>query len=467
MTAIKRPLRSKFIFYLILSTLFLGVFGSLDTYRVASKELKIDLLLRSKVLSSAIHHSSMITNNMQQLEHVAEKILSSNPAISTLIILSADNSRAVYEVHTRSYSKEISLLLKHAAKSVLKSADASARLVENNYLFSIVPNNAHMHMNADNPRPYAEHFNAPGKLNSKLLNTEPADIAKVSLDRPKALAESNSADSVTHIGAVLFAFDQQMIQSDIFALLWRILPTTLTGVSLMILLCYSFLHMLVIKPLSVIKETMLRQQQGDESARAPAQSSIEIDVMGNTLNRMLDAMREHENVIKTMAMTDSLTGLANRTLFQNKLEQAIKQALLRQQSFAVFYIDLDKFKLVNDQYGHLAGDKMLQEAAKVLTKHTREKDTVARLGGDEFAIIALEVTDIEAIQQRLENIISGIAWACHFRDSDINTGASIGVAFYPNDALEPDELMKRADLALYQAKSEGRGVYHLYGQKTA
>ena len=461
--AIKRPLRSKFIFYLILSTLFLGVFGSLDTYRVASNELKIDLLLRSKVLSSAIHHSSMIANNMQQLEQVAEKILSSNPAINTLIILSKDNSRAVYEVHTKSYSKEISLLLKHAAKSVLKSGDPSARLVENNYLFSIVPNNAHMHIDTDIAKPDAKHLHSPSKLSSKPLNKEPAGIAKISLRRPKALAESNPEESIEHVGAVLFAFDQQMIQSDIFALLWRILPTTLTGVALMILLCYSFLHMLVIKPLGVIRVTMLRQQQGDESARAPAQSSIEIDVMSQTLNRMLDTMREHENVIKNMAMTDSLTGLANRALFQRRLELAIKQ----EQDFAVFYIDLDKFKSVNDQYGHLAGDKMLKEAANVLSDHTRDKDTVARLGGDEFAIIALEATDIEAIGLRLENIISGIAWACHFSDSDISTGASIGVAFYPNDALEPDELMKRADLALYQAKSEGRGVYHFYSEKTA
>ncbi|EPJ54163.1 MAG: hypothetical protein OFPI_07560 [Osedax symbiont Rs2] len=439
----------------------------MDTYRVASKELKIDLLLRSKVLSSAIHQSSMIANNMQELELVAEKILSSNPAINTLIILSADNSRAVYEVHTKSYSKEVSMLLKHAAKSVLKSTDPSARLVENNSLFSIVPSNAPLKKKISNSKADTQHQHSSRDSSLKGHHKEPASSAKVSLHEPKTLTENNSTESVAHAGAVLFAFDQQMIQSDIFALLWRILPTTLTGVSLMILLCYLFLHMLVIKPLSAIKVTMLLQQNGVESARAPAQSSIEIDVMSKTLNRMLDTMREHENVIKAMAMTDSLTGLANRTLFQSKLEQAIKQAVLQQQRFAVFYIDLDKFKLVNDQYGHLAGDKMLKEAAKVLTDHTREMDTVARLGGDEFAIIALQATDITAIQLRLENIISGIAWACHFSDSDINTGASIGVAFYPNDALEPDELMKRADSALYQAKSEGRGVYHFYCEKTA
>jgi len=448
MMVTRRPLRTKFIFYLILSSLFLGVFGSLDTYRVASNEIKLDLLLRSKMLSSAIHHSSMIANDMRELEHVAEKILSSNPAINTLIILPEGSGEAIYEVHTQSYSKEISMLLKHAAKSVLKTKGSSARLVENDYLFSIVPT-PHHHMKHDEKEPHQ------------------GQVDPQHSENPERHASSASISRVSHIGAVLFAFDQQQVQADIIALVWRIIPTTFTGVSMMIILCYSFLHMLVIKPISAIKATMLQQQQGNESARAPAQSSIEIDVMSNTLNRMLDTMQEHENVIKIMALTDSLTGLANRTLFQRKLEQAIKQAVMREQTFAVFYIDLDKFKSVNDQYGHLAGDKMLQEAAKVLTEHTRENDTVARLGGDEFAIIALEVTDIEAIQVRLENIISGIAWACHFNDDNLNTGASIGVAFYPNDAQEPDDLMNRADSALYQAKSEGRGVYHFYGQKTA
>ena len=446
--------------------MFLGVFGSLDTYRVANNEIKLDLLLRSKILTSSIHHSSMIADNLQEIEHVAEQILLSNPVISTLIILPADRSEAIYEVHTKSYSKEISLLLKHAAKSVLKDPNASARWVENNYLFSIVPVvNDLSHTSARNIGPYAGHVYPHGTDSLKPGKQTEAGTGKEPLNSPKTIVANDVISSANHVGAVLFAFDEQIVQAEIVSLVWRIIPTTFTGVSLMILLCYLFLDMLVIKPIGAIKSTMVRQQLGDEAARAPAHSSFEIDAMSSTLNRMLDDMHEHENVIKAMAMTDSLTGLANRAMFARKLESAIKNAILSGQTFAVFYIDLDKFKLINDQYGHLAGDKMLQEAAKVLKEHTREEDTVARLGGDEFAIIALDITDIEAIQIRLEKIISGIAWACHFNDSDTNTGASIGVAFYPSDALEPDDLMRRADAALYQAKNEGRGAYQFYDKK--
>ncbi|MCJ8299957.1 MAG: diguanylate cyclase, partial [Pseudomonadales bacterium] len=425
--ASKRPLRTKFIFYLILSTMFLGVFGSLDTYRVANNEIKLDLLLRSKILTSSIHHSSMIADNLQEIEHVAEQILSSNPVISTLIILPADRSEAIYEVHTKSYSKEISLLLKHAAKSVLKDPNASARWVENNYLFSIVPViNDLSHTSARNVGPYAGHVYPHGSDSLKPGKQTEAGTAKEPLNSPKTIVANDVISSAIHVGAVLFAFDEQIVQAEIFSLVWRIIPTTFTGVSLMILLCYLFLDMLVIKPIGAIKSTMVRQQQGDEAARAPAHSSFEIDVMSNTLNRMLDDMQEHENVIKAMAMTDSLTGLANRAMFARKLESAIKNAILSGQTFAVFYIDLDKFKLINDQYGHLAGDKMLQEAAKVLKEHIREEDTVARLGGDEFAILLRSPADTAAAAVVANRLLGLLSEPVRIGDEEVFPSASIG-----------------------------------------
>jgi len=162
-----------------------------------------------------------------------------------------------------------------------------------------------------------------------------------------------------------------------------------------------------------------------------------------------------------LAMHDSLTGLPNRALISEELRHAI-QHLAPDEMLAVHLLDLDQFKHINDTMGHGSGDKLLQIVAERLRPLIREADTVARMGGDEFAILQLGITstaDAEALAQR---IIDALSRTFDIEDSSVQIGTSIGIAFGPQDGETADLLVRNADLALYQAKGDGRGAYRLY-----
>lgn len=443
----------------------MGSIAALDTYRVAANEIKLQMILRANIIASAIHHGAMIATDQAELAHVVDQLLANNPEINTLILLSMDGSKILYEIHTDSYSQELSSLLKQKGLEVVKSGPVKPSFIDREHMFILVPldsvenplqSKASVQYSITDSSDHTGHEHAGATLDTE----RPATIAV-----QHAAPAANTPAKLEHIGALLIAYDENTVQKGTNAILWRILPTTMFGVFIMLVMCNLLLHIQVLKPIEKIRQAMLRQQSGDDNARAESQSSCEIDEMADTLNHMLDALKERENTIKKMAMTDPLTGLANRVMFHSKLEQAIKSCFESKERFAVFFIDLDRFKLVNDQFGHSAGDLMLQEVSKVLCEQTRSYDTVARLGGDEFAIIAIDVLDIETIRLRLSTIISNIAGTNLTNDLDTNIGASIGVAFYPNDALEPDELVARADKALYRAKNDGRGVYRIYDEQ--
>jgi diguanylate cyclase (GGDEF)-like protein len=168
-----------------------------------------------------------------------------------------------------------------------------------------------------------------------------------------------------------------------------------------------------------------------------------------------------EDRIAHLARHDALTNLPNRVLFHETLERAVAHAR-RGQRLALLCLDLDQFKHVNDTLGHPIGDALLQAVAARLLGQTRETDTVARLGGDEFAFIQEPIdkpTDATALAERL----IGLFDAPFIVDGhQIVIGTSIGMVFAPQDGLDPDQLLKNADLALYRAKVDGRGIYRLF-----
>lgn len=172
--------------------------------------------------------------------------------------------------------------------------------------------------------------------------------------------------------------------------------------------------------------------------------------------------KQSEAIMRQMALNDALTGAANRNLFERRLDDAVGNARRLDRMVGVMYLDLDKFKGVNDAHGHEAGDVVLQTAAKRLKLAVRDVDTVARLGGDEFAIVLanLETTDVVGVIA--ERILESIAEPIDYKGRKLRTATSIGISFFPHDANDNAELLKKADLALYQAKSAGRGHYHLY-----
>jgi diguanylate cyclase (GGDEF)-like protein len=167
--------------------------------------------------------------------------------------------------------------------------------------------------------------------------------------------------------------------------------------------------------------------------------------------------RQAETQIMHMARHDALTNLPNRLLFREQMEQS----LARGEKLAVLFIDLDRFKNVNDTLGHPVGDALLCAVTKRLQLAVRGADTVARLGGDEFAIIQIGGRPTEATELAAR-IIDSISQAFDVHGHQVMSGTSVGIAIAPTDGNEPDQLLRNADMALYRAKSEGRGTYHFF-----
>jgi diguanylate cyclase len=180
------------------------------------------------------------------------------------------------------------------------------------------------------------------------------------------------------------------------------------------------------------------------------QRTIELTV----LNSELEYLAEH----------DSLTGLPNRLLFAKRLEQCLKSKIDNEYTFAVLFLDLDRFKSINDFFGHEIGDKLLIQIAKCIKDCTREYDTIARQSGDEFLIILDKVTDFDEIRSIANNIIATFQTSFVIDDYDINTSISIGIAVYPNHGDAPEALIKNADTAMYRAKEKGKNLVEFYDE---
>ena len=182
-----------------------------------------------------------------------------------------------------------------------------------------------------------------------------------------------------------------------------------------------------------------------------------------TLIEDITERRRAEAEIVHLARHDVLTGLANRAEFNARLEEASRRLIRNGGSVTVMMIDLDRFKAVNDTLGHLAGDQLLSEVARRLQASVRDIDVLARLGGDEFAIIQEGGADQrEGAVALALRIIGAISVPFDLNGHQVEVGTSIGIAMAPEDGVEPDELLKRADLALYSVKSSGRNDFCLF-----
>jgi diguanylate cyclase (GGDEF)-like protein/PAS domain S-box-containing protein len=163
-----------------------------------------------------------------------------------------------------------------------------------------------------------------------------------------------------------------------------------------------------------------------------------------------------------LASHDPLTGLANRASFNERLKDALKYAHRDRHLVAVHVLDLDRFKSINDTLGHHIGDLLLKEVGQRLKSHIRETDLAARLGGDEFVIIQTHLAEAAAAEVLADKIVVELSLPYQLEGQEVYSGTSMGIALYPDHAQEPGELVKLADLALYEAKNRGRMNYQVY-----
>ena len=178
--------------------------------------------------------------------------------------------------------------------------------------------------------------------------------------------------------------------------------------------------------------------------------------------RDVTARKEAQEQLHHMAHHDMLTDLPNRLTFTDRLIQAKALAKRQQGLLAVLFLDLDRFKLINDTLGHAIGDMMLQEAAERLQRCVREVDTVSRFGGDEFVILLVNPKSRENIEQIAKKIIKQLGLPMLLNGHELFVTTSIGISIYPNEIKQADELLKKADIAMYQAKANGRNNYQFY-----
>jgi diguanylate cyclase (GGDEF)-like protein len=173
----------------------------------------------------------------------------------------------------------------------------------------------------------------------------------------------------------------------------------------------------------------------------------------------------HAERVQYLAYHDDLTTLPNRSLFGKLLGQSVNQAHRYNRQLAVLFLDLDRFKHINDTLGHEAGDQLLQEVATRLKACLRDSDTVARLGGDEFVVLLPELDEYLYVASVAQKILSAIARPFVLLGHEFRVTASVGIGIYPQDGLDEQTLTKNADIAMYQAKEEGKNNFQFYSEK--
>lgn len=186
-----------------------------------------------------------------------------------------------------------------------------------------------------------------------------------------------------------------------------------------------------------------------------------LDTVANALGRWLERQQAEERILQ-MANYDALTGLPNRRLLQDRIQQVLAHDSRIQSQMAVLFIDLDHFKIINDSLGHDIGDLLLKEVASRLTACVRDEDTVARQGGDEFIIVLHSITDSSNAISVSQKILEKLSQAFFIKSEELYIGCSIGIAIFPDNGLNSETLLKNSDIAMYHAKQSGRNNYQFF-----
>lgn len=200
-------------------------------------------------------------------------------------------------------------------------------------------------------------------------------------------------------------------------------------------------------------------QQGAQDYLVKGQGHPEL--LARAVRYAIERKRSEER-LTYLAQYDHLTGLVNRTLFRDRLIHAMARSKRMQQPIGLMLLDLDRFKAVNDTFGHDMGDELLKVVSERLKTCVREVDTVARMGGDEFTIILEGASSEQNILVVAKRITESIATPFELKGHQISIGISIGITIYPHDDHPVDELLKHADTAMYRAKQEGGSAFRLH-----
>jgi diguanylate cyclase (GGDEF)-like protein len=312
-----------------------------------------------------------------------------------------------------------------------------------------------------------------------------AEMERTRPDYRKSLSDETASGNLTRrtqtvvrsgevLGTLVVWFDAAYGQGLLQARRSQMLSLVALQVLAILAVLMPVLVSRVLRPIERLKEqASALLEHGQEGAtvrnRFVWRRQDELGLLGRHLGRVQEELRTLFGQLGTknaqlqqMAFYDQLTGLPNRALFTDLVQREMLQAHRNQQHFGIFFIDLDRFKAVNDSMGHAAGDELLMEVARRLRNTLREVDVVCRQSGDEFLVMVRDIDHWESLGEMAQRVLRVVEEPVQLANTSVRVSASIGIALFPEDAQDFETLVKHADIAVYQAKALGRARYSFY-----
>ncbi|MBW9260609.1 MAG: EAL domain-containing protein [Candidatus Thiodiazotropha sp. (ex. Lucinisca nassula)] len=231
----------------------------------------------------------------------------------------------------------------------------------------------------------------------------------------------------------------------------------------MLVLAYLFIKRNLLQPIADTAHALKMEASGSlDAPNHPSSNLRETRDLVEAFSEMRRQVHNRQNHLDHMVHHDALTQLPNRILFRDRLSHALEIALRGELMVGLMFLDLDRFKQVNDSLGHLVGDELLKVVAERLTSLMRSSDTVARLSGDEFAILIEGINSRDDMEPLAVKILSAIKQPINIADNELRVSASIGIAIAPHDDISVEHLLRDADTAMYEAKRQGRSAYRFF-----
>ncbi|WP_210642713.1 MULTISPECIES: diguanylate cyclase [unclassified Pseudomonas] len=323
----------------------------------------------------------------------------------------------------------------------------------------------------------AQVFNEHGRLLAHWKRPETGLLSELEMHIAKAFLEKPISLPIVHqgqnIGSILLAGHGGSLLRFLLSGLAGIILCTAVSAWVALYLARRQLRAITGPLRSLAEVAHAARSERALDRRVPPAAIAELDNLGNDFNALLDELESWQTHLQSenetlahQASHDSLTGLPNRAFFEGRLIRALRNASKLDEQVAVLYLDSDRFKGINDNFGHAAGDAVLTAVATRVRAQLREDDLVARLGGDEFAVLLAPLHNAEDAELIAEKIIASMEMPIQLPgNASVLTSLSIGIAVYPDHGATPGALLNAADAAMYQAKRLARGGQHTTGSE--
>lgn len=271
------------------------------------------------------------------------------------------------------------------------------------------------------------------------------------------------------IGTLTIFYDTQRLTTQLFNQLQLSFIATLARALLLTLVLTVVFHRFLTQPIARISEAIdkIDPDTPDENLlpMSAAHKDDELGLVTSKFNQILLQFSQTQNKLRKMATRDPLTGLPNRTLLLETLNVTIQRARVHKRNFALLFIDLDRFKNVNDSLGHALGDQFLARIARILERVVGDKGSVARLGGDEFVVLADDIESPDQAADFVDKLLIQLNTPLQLNEHTIHPAASIGISIYPDDGVSAEDLIRHADIAMYSAKAAGSNQWSFFKEQ--